>query len=368
MLANLFARRSAAALSRDAAAWVATVDPAATGYLERQKRAAGVLAELPLQDWTYELLDDDGARVRVRLRYRLQGYDRADLVRTQVWSVTSALPLSVSSLRVADDRASDPDVWDLSGSAAVTVVSGKASLVIGELPVPTLEAYAAQADAATVQVTSIWGGDWPQRVVVVAPQRTSDAARLLGMAGAQTLDGTAALTTGQLRGADAVGSGATSGDRIVLTPGVYDGLTAVGKHVVLTHEVTHVATRASTRTFPPSWLAEGFADYVGFLGAKVPVAVAAQELFAEIRDGRLPDRLPSDGAFSPVGKETASAYEQAWLACQLIARRHGRAVLVRLYRRVGAGASLSVAFRAELRSTPSAFLASWRAFLLAQTR
>ena len=39
-----------------------------------------------------------------------------------------------------------------------------------------------------------------------------------------------------------------------------------GKQVVLTHETTHVATRADTTAATPLWLSEGYADWVGYRG------------------------------------------------------------------------------------------------------
>ena len=67
----------------------------------------------------------------------------------------------------------------------------------------------------------------------------------------------------------------------------------------------------------------------------------------------------------------AESYEQAWLACRLIAQRAGQAGLVRLYRLVGASASapdaaVSSAMHSVLQESPAQFTRRWRAYLLEQ--
>ena len=70
----------------------------------------------------------------------------------------------------------------------------------------------------------------------------------------------------------------------------------------------------------PRWIVEGFAEYVANLGTGQPVPVAAAELRDEVAAGRTPSALPADTAFATTGDRLASVYEQAWLACRLIAR------------------------------------------------
>jgi hypothetical protein len=120
---------------------------------------------------------------------------------------------------------------------------------------------------------------------------------------------------------------------IVVNPVVFQRLGPIGRHVVVTHESTHVATGATTVTMP-LWVAEGFADYVGVGSVDVPLRVAAQ---AAIRDARLhgpPTSLPSDADFSSTDRPVEVAYEQAWLALRAIADEQGRDRLVAFYRDV----------------------------------
>jgi hypothetical protein len=211
---------------------------------------------------------------------------------------------------------------------------------------------AAAVDAAVPRVTAVWGTGWARKVVVLVPADDKELARIVGHGGFEQI---AALATAELTdGADPVG------DRVVVNPANFGKLGALGRRVVLTHEVTHVATRAATGPGVPSWLVEGFADYVGYRGLDVPYRVSAAELQAEVRRGAVPAGLPTDADFAGTNKDLATAYEEAWLAVTLLADRHGQAALLRFYRSVGGGASVEAALRAQLGTSTAAFTASWR--------
>ena len=71
-----------------------------------------------------------------------------------------------------------------------------------------------------------------------------------------------------------------------------------GAQVVMSHEATHVATGA-TFTAMPTWLQEGFADFVALDGAGVPVELAARQILDRIRKEGLPQRLPTTADLDP---------------------------------------------------------------------
>jgi hypothetical protein len=106
---------------------------------------------------------------------------------------------------------------------------------------------------------------------------------------------------------------------------------------VLTHEITHVATRRVTNVAVPKWLVEGFADYVGYSGTDAQVREAAADLAVDVRAGRVPSTLPTDAEFDGDNPRLTQAYEGSWMACRLIADRIGTRGLVAFYRTVGAG-------------------------------
>jgi hypothetical protein len=148
---------------------------------------------------------------------------------------------------------------------------------------------------------------------------------------------------------------------VFLNPGVFDGLGPRGAQVVVSHETTHVATDATFTTDVPTWLLEGFADYVALAHAGIPVATAASQILARIRKEGPPDHLPTAGDLDPSATGLGATYEEAWLATRFMAQKYGEARLVTLYRRVSGGLSVSDAFRRVLGTNEAAFVKRWRA-------
>jgi hypothetical protein len=156
-----------------------------------------------------------------------------------------------------------------------------------------------------------------------------------------------------------------------VNPSTWPALGPLGRLVVLTHELTHVASRADTGSQTPRWLQEGFADYVGFRDTGVAATVVAKELAAQVRAGQLPDRLPANRSFAGSSPGLAASYEQGWLACRLIAARVGQSGLVRFYRQVGTASTntdqaVSDALRRVLHLSTPEFVAIWRSYITAQ--
>lgn len=378
--------REAALRTGNLDGWLALVDPGATAYRDRQAQLFSVLRQLPLQSWSWTVRSVDpppalrvargGERgagawlAEVVLRYRLAGYDSAEVARTRHLTVVRR----GAEYRLAgDDDGPDAstqqhDLWEL---GPVDVVHGRASVVIGRQPLPALRSIAAAADSAVERVGALWPGGWSRRAVVLVPATEDELGALLGKPGggsgstAATLRQVAALTDGHVAPGGSV-TGAV--DRVVLHPGTFPRLSQLGRQVVLTHEVTHVATRRATPASTPLWLSEGLADYIAYRDTGVPVAVAAAGLLAQVRDDASP-RLPEPASFSAPGPQAGVAYEGAWLACRMVAERYGEARLLRLYTAAGRpttvpGAGADEALRDVLGVTPEQFLADWRAYLV----
>jgi hypothetical protein len=242
----------------------------------------------------------------------------------------------------------------------VNVAKGESSLVLG-LPGIGLSRYAREADRAVPAVTKVWGTDWSRRVIIVVPRTEEQMASLLG-AKASDYRQIAAVTTGEL----GVESSRAAADRVIVNPDAFRQLGPLGRRVVMTHEVTHVATRAATKPWTPTWLAEGFADYTGYLNSGVPARAAASELIKDVNAGRLPTALPSDERFKTTRDDLAQSYEMSWLACRFIAERYGRSKLVAFYRTVGAGpdeTAVDGAFENVLGSSQPQLTAQWRSYV-----
>ncbi|WP_131786984.1 hypothetical protein [Protofrankia symbiont of Coriaria ruscifolia] len=234
--------------------------------------------------------------------------------------------------------------------------------VVGDAPASRLVEIRRDADEALRYVRAVWDGPWADQVVVEVP---AGGAGFRAESGRTGTDGEAAVAV--LPG-EAPGVG-----RVIVNPEVYDRLTVEGRQVVLRHEFTHLASADVTGAGTPTWLVEGLAETVGHAGVGLEVPRAAAELAARVRSGWLPDALPGDAAFSAADGAAPARYQEAWLACRLIADRVGLDGLIRFYRQVGSGGGdpptrLAGALRAVLGTTEADFVTQWRSYLEAQLR
>ncbi|MET7324948.1 hypothetical protein [Streptomyces sp. NPDC005549] len=349
-------RRAAAVLAHDAAAYART--GTGTGF--------GHLSALPLAAWSYRVRDvertGDTATADVELRYRVEGYDRGPVTAGRTVRLSrdgTGGTWAVDSDRPAKESGQQP--WD---QGAVEVVRGTHSLVLGVgQSTATLRRFADLADRAVPAVSDGWDGDWSRRVVVVVPRSVEGMAGLLGSP-ASSYRGIAAVTTGETGGREHAPA-----DRIIVNPDAYGLLGSLGKQVVLTHETTHVATRADTTSATPLWLSEGYADWVGYRGTGRTAAQAAPELADAVAEGRVPARLPTDEdfGFTAEAEQLARAYEGGWLACRMIAEQWGEDRLDAFYRAVGAHddrtGAVEDALHTVLGTTEQDFTAHWREYL-----
>ncbi|MEU6843570.1 hypothetical protein ABZ930_17010 [Streptomyces sp. NPDC046716] len=353
-------RRAAAVVAGDTTAYRATGDADPTLLSD--------LAEVPLDGWSYRLTalgrtEHARATATAELRYRVEGYDRSPVVTER----TLTLRQRAGHWYVIGDRPAKKSAQQLWEQGRVTVVKGAHSLVLGVGQRRSeLRSYAADADDAVPAVDSAWGTDWARRVVVVVPKSLDGMGGLLG-APASGYQGIAAVTTGE-----AGGSRTAPADRVIINPEAYRVLGYFGKQVVLTHEATHVATRADTSAATPLWLSEGYADWAGYRGSGRTPAQAAPELQSAVRGGTAPGTLPDDAdfGFSGDSADLAQAYESGWLACRMIADDWGEEKLNALYKAVGEHRERTGAVDGALQSVlgidEREFVARWRSYVREQ--
>ncbi len=383
-ITTLLEARAKALLGRDRAAYQATVDPADPAFLREQIRTFDNLRAVPLSTWTYDVdageleaissdiekkyAADEVYAPKVSLQYRLLDFD------TEATDLVQRLTFARRGERwyVAGDsdfdrpgHATARAVWDF---GPVDVIKTAQTLVLGPRGRRAyLQLIAREVEAAIPRVSAVWGKDWNQRVVVLVPTSQRQVSDLIGTRTA--LGHIAAVAVSQV--SEESGSYRSVGIRVIINPPNFDKLTRLGKRVVLTHEVTHVASRSATSSNTPAWLVEGFADFVGYRGSGVAATVAAQELAQEIRRGKIPAVLATFADFDGDSPRLPQAYEGAWLACRMIADRWGEKTLVAFYRAMGASkgdtqAALEEAMTRLLNTTPEAFTADWRAYLQAK--
>ena len=160
---------------------------------------------------------------------------------------------------------------------------------------------------------------------------------------------------------------ATAGVRIVVNPAQSRLLDAEALDVLVTHEATHVATRSAASS-GPTWLVEGFADYVAYDAHPRTSAAAARELLSRVSSQGPPARLPGDADFTPSAPELALTYAESWLACRFLAETYSPGQLTQLYARVDGGDGLAPSLQAVFDLTEAELTAGWQRYLVAAAR
>jgi hypothetical protein len=151
---------------------------------------------------------------------------------------------------------------------------------------------------------------------------------------------------------------------IAINPEIFARLDARGRHVIVTHESTHYATGAA-RSGGPTWLVEGYADYIALDAADVPLSVAAGDTLRAIAKDGVPDTLPATSDFSERDPDRQLwAYGLSWLAVRTIAERYGHRRLNDFYSDVVTErGGIGQALRHDLSTTLDAVTRRWQASL-----
>jgi len=382
---DLLSARAAAVKTRNKSAWMATVDVPASAFRGRQSVAFDNLMKLPLGQFSYSTVQLAPALAAARAQrvgpkawvakapgtYSLAGYDRAP----RSFEATYTLVQRPGGWRIADDTdgTTAMQMWDL---PRMKVLRGRSCLVIGNAPEAQMRDYSATADSAVRRVTLVWGKDWNAHVVIVTPSTTGEFAKLLLRSADAGLDQVAAITQG------VIDSGQRAqGDRVVINPKAFTALQHIGRRVVITHELTHVAARSSTTRPVPIWLSEGMADYVGYSGLDLPRAQVAADLLTLVRQGKGPKVLPTEADFDPAQAKIAPFYSASWLAVSRLVDLYGQARVVAFYHSIAGGLTVNQAvesdpdamtvqaFPKSFGVTQAQFVTGWRRYLttLAQT-
>lgn len=390
---QLLQTHAQALTERNQVGWDAGLDdsPAAAGYRDQERAVFTNLADVPLATWRYSLTAPvTDAQVLQTAATRLGG--RVVVLHVQLqyaFAVVDPAPTAKSEYLTAVQR---PDGWRLgadddTSSSAVASWHGPwdfGPLIAAAGPHTLVLAHPAhRADIATFQglveksvpvVTSVWGTAWNDQVAVLIPDTDAEFQAVTGD-GADSHDIAAVAVADSINPDLSVDPRqAVLGARIVLNPANLTRLDAAGRRLVIQHELTHIAARAQTSDQMPTWVIEGFADYVGNLDSGRTVRAIAPELAAEIDQGTLPTQLPTAADFDGASTRLPQAYEESWLACRLIAATIGQHGLVSFYRAVDTATltapatAVSVVLARLLHTTVPGFTARWRTYLQAQFR
>jgi hypothetical protein len=237
-------------------------------------------------------------------------------------------------------------------SGPVQVHRSRDTVVLVAGSAPTMARYVSLAEHAVPVVRRV-ATTWRPRVVVEVPRDLDGLDRALAepagsdsqiAALAASVDGTATPRTPV---------------HILVNPDVFSTLPRLGAQVVMSHELTHLATDAY-RSASPTWLKEGIADYTALRDVRLPFSRTAGQIAAQVRADGLPTRLPSATDFDPNATHLGAIYEAAWLVCVTLADRGGQQALVDLYDRTSAGAPLGRTLEQLFGWTTRDLVAAWR--------
>ena len=239
-------------------------------------------------------------------------------------------------------------LW-LRGELSVARADGVLVLVDGT---PSEAAAVARRVERGAQVVRRVLPGWTAPVVVEVPASAADLDETLG-AEPGTYAAIAAVTTT----AGSAG-GARAPVHVFVNPDVTAGLRRAGAQVVMSHELVHVATDAARTPMEP-WLLEGFADYVALRDTTLPDRTTLGRAIEAARRGGVPSALPSAGDFDTRAPDLQARYEEAWLACRIVAETLGEQGLVEVYDAARRGVPVDAALRRSGLSV-SVLTARWR--------
>jgi hypothetical protein len=217
-------------------------------------------------------------------------------------------------------RRDNVEIWH--GGPVQTVRSARTLVVFhageGELASRLLRVAA----RAYAQVGAAWTRTWERKAVILVPRDQQEAERLVG---GRDLSRVAAVALSSYVSANVR---QVSGKRIVVNTTRLAGSDNTGLQLVVTHEMTHLATR-SLGGGGPLLLVEGFAEWTALrpLGASLPATRPA--LAERVRAGRFDGTLPGDAEF--YGRDGALAYDEGSAFCQWVSETYSVVKLRALY-------------------------------------
>jgi hypothetical protein len=336
-LPKLLAKRAEAIVDDDRAAFLATVDKRQKQYYRQQATLFARMRTVPFSSFAYRLdgtLRPRGSlkrrydaeqvyQARAEARYQFRGQDASPVLARESFTFT----LTGSRWRIAGpgDRQmrsrDDHEIWD---SGQVRTVRSARTLIVHH---PGQEELAGRllrvADRAYTQVGAAWTGRWERKAVILVPRDQDEAEELVG---ARDLSRVAAVAS------SSVESGRTEkvlGNRIVVNTSNVDGYDGLNLQVLITHEMTHVATR-SLGDGVPLLLVEGFADWAALKPVGLSFSATRPALSARVKSGRFDGALPTDREFR--GGDAAVAYDEGSAFCLWVAETFGARKLQALYR------------------------------------
>jgi hypothetical protein len=257
---------------------------------------------------------------RLQLRYRFKGQDASPVL----GELSYTFVLTRSGWRIGgegDTRRHDVQIWD--AGPVQTRRTGRTLVVHHTGGEPLAARVLEAAERGYGDVAATWNGRWERKVVILVPGDQNEAERLLHV---RDMSNIAAISASSVESGP---GGKVLGNRIVVNSTLLAPYARPDLQNVVTHEMTHVATR--TITDVPLFLAEGFAEYTALRPFRnYPPRATRPALAQRLRAGRFDGRLPS--ARELRGRDGPVAYDEASSFCLWVVERYGEDKLRALYR------------------------------------
>jgi len=318
--------------------FMADVDRADAEFLKRQQTVYDNMTKLPLIDIAFKLnrstaydseipaavrsrYGDDVRAAAVTVTYRIEGVDEGPVAVPWVpiiarvsgqWRLVGeatgkALPSGVGG-----------QPWD-----AGAVVVDRSNRVVGVFSASYRDRAKVMrlAEQALDRVAKVRSGGWVGKIFVIAVKDRAVFDAYFGAA-PERVDQVAAIAVPHYNEVhEWANSAEYSATRIIFNPDELDeDSDQLGDD--LTHEFTHAAMAPVTTGWTPTWLVEGFAEYVSFKDAEIIVSRLRQALRGVATD----DLYDGDKFY-----DEPMNYITGWLACRMIAEKYGQEKLIALY-------------------------------------
>jgi hypothetical protein len=340
---GLLERRAQAMLAGDRDGYLATVDPADAGFVERQRRLFDGFQRLGLASYELTLTDRywpeltaarEVARygpnvqphvLHVEERYRVEGYDRQPALED----------LFLTFIRRGEGWrvASDTDLDDL------TMYSGRKLWELGPILTRESEHFAyishpdlsgaggrilEAAERALARVDDRWPLDWSRRVPILAPSTTEELRRII-----QATFDLDVFVAFAYSGIDRARGWDLVGHRIILNWPNFSAYSDATQEEILTHELLHIATRELVGPATPGFVDEGIAEWVSGDDDDF-------NLGERIREGTFDQELPRDFEFiTGSSEDILTAYEESSSSTRFAVGRFGIGSVADFYRLLG---------------------------------
>jgi hypothetical protein len=330
--------RARAILHHDRAGFLASVDPRRTSFYRAQAMLFDRLETAPFSGFAYQLDSPTNlatSRIRqhyapapvylpeIQASYHFRGQDASPVLArfyyTFVWTGKAWRIAAQDELRPLIH--SDAEIWDAGPLQTAATSHTLVAFHPGDSALANRLLNAAERGYA--QVATSWSGPWEHKVVILVPRDQAEAERLVG---ARDLGQVAAVA------ASSIESGPFQrvlGNRIVVNSTNVRRYDQLNLQVVMTHEMTHVATRTIGQGVP-LFIVEGFADFTALRPIAAPLSFTRPALSSAVKSAHFDGLLPSDAGLR--GSSASVAYDESSSFCLWIANTFGEPRLQALYR------------------------------------